>query len=637
MREAARIEDPLLGETLDLGSAPKVAGFTPINDHRHSDIAPTVSKHDNAAIKTTAVDKPRAPKRRKIQPSAATTVSKPKKETNSKKTKKAKTSAQIYCQDISQGLSRTKPTSSGHRAQCAKTRLSHDDTLSEQNSDPQRTSDTSVEYEVKPAASGLTDKYQAAYPNVQDNVFNHATPPTPSRSDGVEAELYHIDHSCGPDSTTERQASPDVNVERPVQPNLGPGGGITIRDFGAPPFTQISPSTLREPSPPVTMMADKFEPLDSISEDPFEYGDGAGEDEFPVNKEYLEEMMQPMAVGAEEEPLSSDWRPQEFSDHTLYDDEQPRNVQSHWTGAIPDSGGQEIYDESPSSVVSEIMDVFLSPSKNSQASCILTHVSGNIIPEHARTSEGSENCFDDEDLDDGLIDLTVDEPKSLQVVFPITPAKRPSSPKLQWLPPKSYTPAKSSQIPPSFTNNSHLTPMNSNSDTLPFIRPSFPIAVRDRSPILGFTNRTVLRTCFRIGEALNAAAVASRTNVDAIIELYARVVTSSREASGGYKQFFQFGDLFTDKPPYLSGIYTFWKGVELWDVDSKGLVGEKGRGKMVRVLGRIKKREVVQGQGVGVEMVVLSVWEVEWEDVGVAKGIVCPEQSCGYMAAGIKC
>ena len=69
-------------------------------------------------------------------------------------------------------------------------------------------------------------------------------------------------------------------------------------------------------------------------------------------------------------------------------------------------------------------------------------------------------------------------------------------------------------------------------------RPPFSKAVQNRSPILGLTDRTVLRICFRIGEALNAAAVALRENVDAIIEFYARVVSSSREASGGYKQYF---------------------------------------------------------------------------------------------------
>ena len=58
----------------------------------------------------------------------------------------------------------------------------------------------------------------------------------------------------------------------------------------------------------------------------------------------------------------------------------------------------------------------------------------------------------------------------------------------------------------------------------------------------------------------------------------------------------------------------------LWDVDSRAFIGEEGKGKMARVVGRIKRCE--RG-GDGVEMVILSVWEVDWEDVEVAKGIVC--------------
>ena len=354
-----------------------------------------------------------------------------------------------------------------------------------------------------------------------------------------------------------------------------------------------------------------------------------GEDGFPIGDECFEEMMQsmPIPTGKEcNEPLGSDRRPQDFSDDTSHVDEQLGNDQSHWPGVIQESDGVVVYDEDPRAVASNIDEVPSSPQRSSQASCILTHVTGNANPDRVILAEGSENCFDDNDLDDGLIDLMVDESKSLPVTYPMTPAtpeKRPLSPKLQWLPPKTYTPARSSQIPVSLTDDPHLVPVNSNGDALPFMRPSFPKSIRDRSPVLGLTNRTVLRICFRIGEALNAAAVASRTNVDAIIELYARVVFSSREAGGGYKQFFQFGDLFTDKPPYLIGAYTFWKGVGLWDNDSKELVGEQGRGKMVRVLGRIKKKEPGQGQEPGVEMVVLSVWEVDWEDIGVAKGIAC--------------
>ena len=631
MREAAMMmSDPLLDETLGDHPAPKVAGFTPINHCGYCDsAAPIDSEHDNAATKS---DKPKALKRRKTQPSASTTASKSKKAVLPKKTKRAKTTARLDCQDISQGLSRTKPTSSGNGAPRAKTKLSLGGILLGPNPESQKIGDTQGEFEVKPASSGLAHKYQAAYPKVPVNVVNHATPPTPPKSDGVEPEIYHNDQSRDQDSATGRQAILDMCIERPIRENPKFDGTVIVRDYGAPPFTQMSAPTLQEPNLKGRRMVDNFQPLAWTSKDlsevsDIEDGDHGGADEYPMDDECLEEMMHSMVVPAEEQPLGSDWLPQEFSEDLLYFDEQPGNDQTHWPEAIPDSDGVVIYDEGPTLVTGDIVDVPSSPSWSSQASCILTHVTGNAEPDHARTSQGSENCFDDHDLDDGLIDLMVDESKSLQVAPPVTPAKQPLSPKLKWLPPKTYTPAKSSQIPLTPTNEPHLIPAKLNGDALPFIRPPFPKAVRDRSPILGLSNRTVLRICFRIGEALNAAAVASRTNVDAIIELYARVVTSSREASGGYKQLFQFADIFTDKPPYLTGTYTFWKGVEIWDNDTKELVGDQGRGKMVRVLGRIKRKEPVQGQAAGVEMAILSIWEVDWEDIETAKGIVCPKES----------
>lgn len=637
MREAAMMDRPMLDEPSDdPHPTSTVSGFTPVNHRAYIDATPVDLEHDNAATESKAANKPRASKRRKTQPSAATKASKPKKPASSRKTKRAKTAAQLDCQDISQSLPRTKPTSSEDGALCTKASLSFGDFPLAQKPEPQKLSDRRLEYGSKPAFSGsenqneplgLADKYQAAFTNSRRNVINIATPPTPPKSDDIEADLDHDGHTYDHVSATERQASPKSYSEPSIKKSLESDDSIVVRDFGAPPFTQASPP-LQETNFEAPMIVDEIGPQDSISDGLFElrnirYGDYDGEDDFPMDDECFDEMVQSMAVLTEGEPLGSDWRPQDFSDDTLYIGEQPEDEEPHWPGAIPDSDEVVIYDEGPTLVASDVIDVPSSPQWNSQSSCILTHVTGNADPCRVGTLEGSENCFDDNELDDGLINFVVDESESPHVTSPVTPAKRPLSPRLQWLPPNTHTPGKSSQIPVSRTHEPHVV----EGEILPFIRPPFPKAVRDRSPILGLSNRTVLRICFRIGEALNAAAVASRTNVDAIIELYARVVSSSREASGGYKQFFQFGDLFTDKPPYLSGTYSFWKGVAVWDIDSKELVGERGRGKMVRVLGRIKKKEPGQGHGPGVEMVVLSIWEVDWEDVGVAKGIACPKES----------
>ena len=560
MREAVKADNQMLDEFSD---APIVSGFTSVNKPACSRTAPTCPEHDDAPIDSKTVGRPRATKRRRTQPPALPKKSKPKKVASFKKVNRAKTTFQADYHDTS-----------------------------------------------------------------QKNILIEAVPPTPRKSEQAEQELEYTDLSYGQDLTTERPAGPRVDVQPSLDQTLKSDSSIIVRDFGVPPFTQTSLLTPEVWNAPETKLMNEFNSLDSALGNPFKddetkSGEYSRGDEFPMDDECLEEMMQSMPDPAEEEPLASDWLPQDRSDDTFVGGGQLLDDKSHWLGAVPDLDDDILYDEDRTSTASNIIDVPSSPALSSQASCILTHVTGNANLDRVKTSEGSENCFDDYDLDDGLIDLMVDESQHT-LAIPETPVKGPVSPKLKWLPPKNYTPAKSSKIPVS----SHHDPpqrlrMDSNSDFLPFVRPPFPNPVRDRSPILGLTNRTVLRICFRIGEGLNAAAAASRANVDAIVELYARIVSSSREASGGYKQLFQFGDLFTDKPPYLSGVYTLWKGVGLWDNDSKELTGEQGRGKMVRVLGRIKKKEPRQEQGPAVEMIVLSIWEVDWEDIGVAKGIAC--------------
>ena len=246
-------------------------------------------------------------------------------------------------------------------------------------------------------------------------------------------------------------------------------------------------------------------------------------------------------------------------------------------------------------------------------SSILNDISPNVQragSSRATKDDGSENEYSDVDLETSLIDLTASDKNGTGT--PATSPLDPTTPKLQWLPPK---PAALAKFPDRATTPDipHKIQFNSKGEPIPFLRSPFPALARDRSPILGLSNRTALRTCFRIGEALNAACHAARNNIDAVVELYARVIDSSRE---GYKQYIIFADLFTENPPYLMGTYGMWKGVGLWDQDSAAFIGEEGKGKMCRVLGRIKKEK-----GQACEMTVLSVWECGWEDVGIAKGI----------------
>ena len=263
----------------------------------------------------------------------------------------------------------------------------------------------------------------------------------------------------------------------------------------------------------------------------------------------------------------------------------------------------------------------------------------NKIIDHADPATLAEDPFADEDLDAELLSMSAAAPAHEEGQSPPFTQRTPPKPKFRWMPLTPYTASKPPQRsrPPVHTPNTApiatrtpLSPISPNTSPrhisvtpdgkpLPFIRPHFPTPVLPRSPIPGLSPTTILRTCFRIGEALNAASLAIRSSSDAIIELYCRVKHSGRDANG-YKQFFEFADLFNpDKPPFLNGVYAIWKGVNLWDHDSRAFIEGKGQGKMARVVGRIKRGD----GGKGWEMNVLNIWEAGWDDVAVVKGVIC--------------
>ncbi|KAF2171361.1 hypothetical protein M409DRAFT_50813 [Zasmidium cellare ATCC 36951] len=150
----------------------------------------------------------------------------------------------------------------------------------------------------------------------------------------------------------------------------------------------------------------------------------------------------------------------------------------------------------------------------------------------------------------------------------------------------------------------------------PIVRKPFLPAVLDRSPIFGASKSTVVRTSFRLGEALNFGAQAVRCNENAIIELYARATVSRRE---GRKQHFVFKDLYHDNPPYLEGTYELWDQARLWDLDSKPFLKARGPGILSRVIARMKR----ESQKWRLE--ILNVWEASWGDVNYVAGIYTGE------------
>lgn len=147
---------------------------------------------------------------------------------------------------------------------------------------------------------------------------------------------------------------------------------------------------------------------------------------------------------------------------------------------------------------------------------------------------------------------------------------------------------------------------------MPIARPPFPVPVRDRSPIIGLSSSTLLRTCFRIGEAINQGCYATKSGKHVIIELYARVLQAARTDT---QQQFTFCDLFHARPPYIKGAYeaAIWKSVQLFDYDSKRLLQQ---GRICRCIGTMKR---VEREWV---VTVLNIWEATWEDVEWAEAIV---------------
>jgi hypothetical protein len=149
----------------------------------------------------------------------------------------------------------------------------------------------------------------------------------------------------------------------------------------------------------------------------------------------------------------------------------------------------------------------------------------------------------------------------------------------------------------------------------PIVRGLPPRPCGQRSPIAGLSASTVLRTCFRIGEALKYGSSAVRNDRDTVIELYARVIASNRD---GAKQVFTFADIFHDHPPYVEGFYELWKGVDLWDLDSCAFLGDRVNGGLCRCMCRMRQTD---GDW---KLQILSIWSATYEDVAHVKGIVDP-------------
>lgn len=153
-----------------------------------------------------------------------------------------------------------------------------------------------------------------------------------------------------------------------------------------------------------------------------------------------------------------------------------------------------------------------------------------------------------------------------------------------------------------------------NAENKPIVRSKFPIPILDRWLIFGASNTTILRACFRLGEALNVGCNAVRNNKNIVLEIYARVVSSFRD---GRKQHFIFRDLYHGRPPHLEGDFELWSQSRLWELDSKAFLkaDESEGGIMCRAVARMRR------DGMKWRLELLSIWEATWEDVDAVAGI----------------
>lgn len=149
----------------------------------------------------------------------------------------------------------------------------------------------------------------------------------------------------------------------------------------------------------------------------------------------------------------------------------------------------------------------------------------------------------------------------------------------------------------------------------PVVRKPFPDQIKDRSPVLGVSTNSILRSCFRVGEALNTGCHAVRNGKNVVLELYARVTSSSREP-GTAKQHFTLADLFHDNLPYIEGTYTAWKTVQKWDEDSaRFLDTTEEKSRVCRCVGSMSRDKAKW------KMIIHSIREASWDEVEYTAGI----------------
>ncbi|KAF6809240.1 hypothetical protein CSOJ01_07023 [Colletotrichum sojae] len=152
----------------------------------------------------------------------------------------------------------------------------------------------------------------------------------------------------------------------------------------------------------------------------------------------------------------------------------------------------------------------------------------------------------------------------------------------------------------------------------PIVRHPFPANIRDRSVVVGLSTTVLMRTCFRVGELLNTYAKCAREKQDVVMELFARVTYSCRE-SAARTQHFQLRDLYTDRQPFLSGVFKDWKSGGSIDEQTKALTGHGGKDKLCRCVCKMADDKKT---ATGRSAQILSIRETTWDEIHEALRIL---------------
>lgn len=254
--------------------------------------------------------------------------------------------------------------------------------------------------------------------------------------------------------------------------------------------------------------------------------------------------------------------------------------------------------------------------------------SGHVAPQTDDEIPSDDEWISDTDLD-GLIDMTMTAEKTLQQEQAMRSVwahsrkplrlksqnSRDVDPEHVTYPFLEATTMGNSEATPGPSPADHESPPVSKSTARrPIVRTPFPIPTKDRSPVIGLSSDTVLRTCFRVGEALNTGCQAVRLSRGVVIELYARVTASWREpqrASGTGRQHFTLADLFHGHAPFLEGVYDGWKGVDGAERESARFLTAtlEAEGRICRCVGRMRRVDQKW------RFHVTSICEMGWENV----------------------